>query len=192
MITVLNGSNRRCLFIGCNYHPLIQPNTNPQLWPQFRDEQRKLLNTIQYGGMAVCSDIGFKNNVHPTNKKAVGERLARWALNKTYGENIVPSGPLPLNAKYKKARPNGPAGQGKITIRFQYTGNGLKTSDGNSLRGFSLDGINEINAIIVNKEIIIETNKKPEYVYYGWKPFTDGNLVNTELLPASTFKIKVE
>ncbi len=163
-----------------------------QLWPQFRDEQRKLLNMIQYGGMAVCSDIGFKNNVHPINKKAVGERLARWALNKTYGENIVPSGPLPHDAKYSKARPNGSAGPGKIIIRFQYTGNGLKTSDGKSLRGFSLDGINEINASIIDKEIIIETNKKPEFVYYGWKPFTDANLVNTELLPASTFKIKVE
>lgn len=154
-----------------------------QLWPQFRDEQRKLLKMIQYGGMAVCSDIGFKNNVHPTNKKAVGERLARWALNKTYGENIIPSGPLPLNAKYEN---------GKISITFQCTGNSLKTSDEKAPRGFSLDGVNETNAIIVDKEIIIETNKKPEFVYYGWKPFTDANLVNAELLPASTFKLKVQ
>ena len=88
-----------------------------------------------------------------------------------------------LKAKYKN---------GKITITFQYAGNSLKTSDGKLPRGFSLDGVNETNAIIVDKEIIIETNKKPEFVYYGWKPFTDANLVNAELLPASTFKLKVQ
>lgn len=153
-----------------------------QLWPQFRDEQRKLLAEVKYGGMAVCSDIGFKNSVHPTDKKTVGERLARWALNKTYGESIIPSGPLPINAIYKN---------GKIVINFQYTEDSLITSDGKPLRGFSVDGDNEANAIINKRRIIIEINKKPEFVYYGWKPFTDGNLVNTELLPASTFKIKV-
>jgi sialate O-acetylesterase len=29
-------------------------------------------------------------------------------------------------------------------------------------------------------------------VLYGWKPFTDANLINSENLPASTFKIKVQ
>ena len=33
--------------------------------------------------------------------------------------------------------------------------------------------------------------KQPEYIYYDWKPYTDGNLVNREQLPTSTFKIKV-
>ncbi len=154
-----------------------------QLWPQFRNEQRKLLSMVEYGGMAVCSDIGFKNSVHPTNKKTVGERLARWALNKTYGENIIPSGPLPLIAKYKN---------GKVIISFQYADKVLKTSDEKPLSGFSVNGFNETKAIIVNNKIIIETNKKPDFIYYGWKPFTYANLVNAELLPASTFKIKVE
>lgn len=31
---------------------------------------------ISHSGMAVCGDIGFRNDVHPTNKMAVGERLA--------------------------------------------------------------------------------------------------------------------
>lgn len=154
-----------------------------QLWPQFRNEQRKLLSMIQYGGMAVCSDIGFKNSVHPTNKKVVGKRLARWALNKTYGKNIIPSGPLPINAIYKN---------GKVIITFQYTGKGLKTSDEKQVRGFSINGNKELSAMIAGKKIIIETKRKPDFIYYGWKPFTDANLVNSVLLPASTFKIKVE
>lgn len=153
------------------------------LWPQFRDEQRKMMQLIPNSGMVVCSDIGFKNDVHPTNKKDVGERLARWALHKTYHINIVPSGPLPLPAKYEN---------GKIRITFQYAGNNLLTADGKPLRGFSTDGINDCEANIQNKKVVIAVKEKPAFVYYGWKSFTDANLVNSEKLPASTFKIPVE
>lgn len=153
-----------------------------QYWPEFRDEQRKLLNEIKNGGMAVCSDIGFKNNVHPTNKKDVGERLARWALNKNYDDHIVPSGPLPLQAKYDN---------GKIIVSFQYAF-GLKTADNKTIRGFSLDGKTDAEANIQNDAVIINSKQKTEFIYYGWKPFTDANLVNKDLLPASTFKISVK
>jgi sialate O-acetylesterase len=154
-----------------------------RLWPQFREEQRKMLQLISNSGMAVCSDIGFKNDVHPTNKKTVGERLARWALNKTYRKNIIPSGPLPSGAKYLN---------GKISIDFGYSGKGLKVSGGKILKGFSLDGQKEIPAQILQNKIIIAVMEKPVFIYYGWEPFTEANLVNSENLPASTFKIKVE
>ena len=157
-------------------------NYQSQYWPQFRDEQRKLLNEVKHGGMAVTSDIGFKNDVHPTNKKEVGARLANWALNKTYKRNVVPSGPLPKKAIYK---------DGKIVIHFQYSENGLKTTGDQPLRGFSIDGKTEIAAMIHKNKIIIPVIQNPGFVYYGWKPFTDANLVNAEQLPASTFKIKV-
>jgi sialate O-acetylesterase len=156
-------------------------NYKSQYWPKFRNEQRVLLNEIKNGGMAVCSDIGFKNDVHPTNKKDVGERLARWALKKNYNERITPSGPLPLKAIYKN---------GEIIISFQYS-DGVKTSDGKALRGFSVDGKTENEAIIKNKKVIVKSKQKPQYIYYGWKPFSDANLVNSENLPASTFKIKI-
>ena len=152
-------------------------------WPEFRNEQRRLLSSVNDGGMAVCSDIGFKNDVHPTDKKTVGERLSRWALNKTYKRNILPSGPLPLKAKYKG---------GNIIITFQYTGNSLQTPDGQKVNGFSLDGITDVPAIIKNKTIIIPSQYRPEYIYYGWKPFSDANLYNSDMLPASTFKLKVQ
>lgn len=153
-----------------------------QLWPLFRNEQRKMLQLIPNSGMAVCSDIGAKDDVHPTNKKAVGERLARWALNKTYKQNIVPSGPLPVKAVYIN---------GKVIVSFQYMAKGLKASGGGELKGFSIDGVNEVKAVLADSGILIYSDKKPEFVYYGWKSFSDGNLVNSENLPASTFKIKI-
>jgi len=153
------------------------------LWPPFRDEQRKMLNEIKNTGMAVSSDIGERNNVHPTNKKAVGERLAKWALNRTYGrKEIIPSGPLPQKAVYKN---------GQVIISFQYSAGGLKIN-GETLKGFSLDGLADVKAVIKDKTVVIAANEKPAFIYYGWQPFTDANLVNSALLPASTFKLKVE
>ncbi len=163
-------------------------------WGSFRDEQRKILSLIPFSGMAVCTDIGFKDNVHPTNKKWVGERLARWALHKTYGQDILPSGPLPIKAVYKN---------GEVIVYFQYTGKGLQAAlpddfkrnanaEAQPLRGFSLDGIHPIAATIQQHSIHIPVSYKPDYIYYGWKSYSDGNLVNSELLPASTFKISVE
>lgn len=154
-----------------------------QLWQQFRDEQRKMLQLIPNSGMAVCSDIGAKDDVHPTNKKDVGQRLARWALNKTYTQKIVPSGPLPLKAIYSK---------GKVIVLFEHMAKGLKTSDGTAIKGFSVDGKTEAEANFGDSGIIIPVNSKPQFIYYGWKPFSDGNLSNSENLPASTFKIKVK
>ena len=152
-------------------------------WPQFRNEQRKIIQLIPYTGMAVTSDFGFRNDVHPTNKKVVGERLALLALSKTYFHNIAYSGPEPIAANFKN---------NKIIITFKHTGGLLKTSDSTILRGFSLDGRNPILATITKNNIIINTNIKPEFIYYGWQPYSIGNLINQSLLPASTFKISVK
>jgi len=151
-------------------------------WPQFRDEQRKIIDLIPNAGMAVCSDYGLKDNVHPTNKKIVGERLARWALNKTYQQKILPSGPLPIEAKYMN---------GEVVVSFQYAGKGLQATGDGIVKGFSLDGKNSATVTIEQNSVHIPAKIKPDFVYYGWKSYSDGNLVNSELLPASTFKIKV-
>ncbi len=157
-------------------------NYRSQYWPLFRNEQRLLLSEIQHGGMAVCSDLGFKTDVHPTNKKDVGERLANWALYDAYHKKIVPSGPLPLKAGYKN---------NTLVINFQYA-DGLKTSDGKAVRGFSINGQTTVPATIRNNSIVIETTTKPAFIYYAWQPYTDANLVNAAGLPASTFKIEVQ
>lgn len=153
-----------------------------QLWPQFRDEQRKVMQLVPYSGMAVTSDIGAHHDVHPTNKKDVGERLARWALYQTYKNPMVPSGPLPLHAVYAN---------GRLAVRFDHAKR-LKTSDGKSLRGFSLNGKTQVHATIQGNKVIIASDQKPGFLFYAWKPFTDANLTNEAGLPASTFKIKVK
>jgi sialate O-acetylesterase len=175
--------NRNLPFYWVQLSSIDTLNYNSKYWPEFRDEQRKLLSEVENGGMAVSSDIGFKNDVHPTDKKTVGERLARWALQQVYGKkNIVPSGPLPVKAKYE---------DGKVVVQFRYA-KGLKAAEGERLRGLSLDGKTETAATIHNGKVVIWAAQQPDFIYYGWKPFTDANLVNAEGLPASTFKLIVK
>lgn len=173
---------RKLPFFWVQLSTIDTANYKSHYWPEFRNEQRKLLGEIPCAGMVVTSDIGAKNDVHPGNKKDVGERLARWASKEVYRHKIVPSGPLPDKAVF---------GKGKVTVTYQY-GNGLTTKDGKAVRGFSLDGRNHVKVQIDDDRIVIPVLGKPEFVYYAWQPWTSANLVNSSNLPASTFKIKIE
>ena len=162
---------------------------NRPSWTSFRFGQLQLLKVIPNSGMAVSSDWGDPTNVHPRQKKPVGDRLARLALHFTYGQkNVMPYGPMPAGAVKQNDQ---------IILDFQYA-NELKTSDGKSLRGFKLvneKGIEiQAKALIQKNKVIIPIGKdeNPVEVLYGWEPYTDANLVNGENLPASTFKITIK
>ncbi|WP_294629792.1 cyclically-permuted mutarotase family protein [uncultured Bacteroides sp.] len=154
-------------------------------WPWFRDSQRRLMNGIPHTGMAVSSDCGDSLDVHPRNKKPIGERLARWALHQTYGlSDVVPSGPLFRCAEFR---------EDAVFVTFDY-GKGLKSSDGAPLRTFEVaetDGVYyPAVAEVVDGKVKVYSKqvKHPRYIRYGWQPFTRANLENEEGLPASTFR----
>lgn len=151
-------------------------------WPMFRDVQRQLLEEVDHGGMAVTSDIGSRNDVHPRDKKTVGERLALWALKGTYGRDIEASGPMPAKARYRN---------GKLVVAFTHAKGGLRTSDGSPPSEFSIDGLSDAPASVKRRRIIILSARKPDFIFYGWKPYSGANLINRSGLPASTFKIPV-
>ncbi|RNC66227.1 GDSL-type esterase/lipase family protein [Proteiniphilum sp. X52] len=155
-----------------------------ETWGYFRDSQRRLLSEVPNMGMAVSSDLGDSTDVHPRKKKQVGERLARLALHHTYGmKEMVPSGPLFREAEFK---------EGTVYVSFDF-GEQLQTSDGKSLRAFELA---EYPGLFYPATAEIEDNKikvsspevnNPRFIRYGWSSYSDGNLINGEGLPASTF-----
>ena len=155
-------------------------------WTWFRNSQRRMMKEIPNCGMAVSSDRGDSLNVHPRYKREIGERLARWALNQTYGHRITPSGPLFSSVEFK---------EGAAYLSFEYA-DGLHTSDGEPLRTFEIaehDGLFvPAQAKIVDGKVKIWNEKitHPQLVRYGWQPFTRANLVNGDELPASTFRSK--
>lgn len=159
-----------------------------QQWPLFRDQQRRLLTEIPNSGMAVSSDLGAKDDVHPRNKRPIGERLARWALNTTYGQkNILSSGPLATSASAQGAR---------ITVKFDFA-KGLKAADATAVREIEVAGADgafvPATAVIQGESLVVTSSvAQPKTVRYGWVPWSQGNLVNGEDLPASTFAIEVK
>lgn len=159
-------------------------------WPEFRDQQRRFLDTIPDTAMAVTSDLGHPTDVHPRNKRDVGHRLALAALARVYGRAVEFSGPLPLSATRRGD---------KVTIRFQHA-KGLQSTDGESLNGFELAGddgdYQPASASIANDAIVLKCGgvPAPVTVRYAWQPFPKPgqNLVNAAGLPASTFQLRVQ
>ena len=162
---------------------------NRPSWPWFRDSQRRLMNEIPHTGMAVCTDRGDSLDVHPTRKQEVGERLAYWALNKTYGHHVVPSGPLYKSVSFNK---------NMAYVSFDYAEGMKAAEEGAELRTFEVAGEDQMfypaKAVIEGDRVKIwsEKVKEPKIVRYGWQPFTRANLVNGAGLPASTFRSDVE
>ena len=155
-----------------------------ETWGHFRDSQRRLMYEIPNSGMAVSSDLGDSTDVHPREKKQIGERLARWALNKTYGfSDITPSGPLFHDFFVEDET---------AYISFEFA-EGLMSSDGKPLRSFEVAEFPGLffpaTAVIEGNVVKVESTRvrTPKYVRYGWSSYSDGNLINSEGLPASTF-----
>ena len=163
---------------------------NRPSWPHFRDSQRRMAAEIPNCDFAVSSDKGDPYDVHPKEKAPVGERLARLALNQTYGmDHVAQHGPAPVSAKETK---------GKLIIEFS-NATELSTSDGKALRGLeigwavgSLQEIPSENIKFDGNRIIIDGYSNARRIRYAWKPYTDANLVNETGLPASTFEITLE
>lgn len=179
------GDDFRFLWVQlANYRkPVDKPGTNDG-WAVVQEHQRRAL-TLPKTGMAVINDIGEADDIHPRNKKDVGERLARWALADDYGKDVLKSGPL-----YQAHE----ISNGSITVFFDYLGEGLKTRDGEALQRFEIQDQNgnwywakaEIrgdNVVVSHPDV-----KQPAAVRYAWAANPEGaNLVNSEGLPASLF-----
>lgn len=158
---------------------------NRPSWTWFRDSQRRLADKLPFVEMVVSSDIGDSTNIHPTRKQEIGERLLRQVLFHEYNHQIIPSGPVVKNAVF---------GKGSVKIDFKY-GQGLHAANGNRVVGFEIaevEGLYSSAEVEIHDGYLILRNRnvpKPHYVRYGWRPYTEANLVNGENLPASTFRI---
>lgn len=64
--------------------------------------------------------MGEADDIHPKNKQAPGERLARWALAKDYGRRLIFSGPLFQAAE---------SVEGTMRVTFRHIGDGLKSPE---------------------------------------------------------------
>ncbi|GAB3013872.1 sialate O-acetylesterase [Spirosoma pulveris] len=154
-------------------------------WAVLREAQLNALK-IANTSMVVAIDLGEWNDIHPDNKKDVGERLALSALKTAYKEPIISSGPI-----YQSAAVDG----NKIVVSFTDTGGGLITNDGEDLSEFAIAGSDKkfvwAKARIENGKVVVWSDEVPNplYVRYAWADNpVNPNLYNKEGLPASPFR----
>lgn len=155
-------------------------------WAELREAQFKTLKSVPNTGMAVTTDIGNGEDIHPKNKQDVGGRLANIALAKVYNTKIDYSGPLYRSYSIKS---------NVIVIDFDFNEN-MKAKD-NVLKGFSIAGADQkfywANAKIVNGKVEVSSSEVPNpvTVRYNWADNPIGNLTNKSGLPASSFRTDV-
>jgi arylsulfatase A-like enzyme len=165
------------------------PALNLPEWPLFRDGQRRMLSQLNNVGMAITIDTGHPSNVHPTLKKPVGERLAKWALGTTYKSKSPTtfSGPL-LDVAEREGD--------SLVVSFNHVGDGLKSSDEKPLRHFEICGKDGVfypatAKIIGINTVAVSSPKVPEPhdARYAWLPYPNPavNLFSSAGLPASPF-----
>lgn len=65
-------------------------------WPPLRAQQEKVAATVPGAMMTVNIDLGEEKDIHPRDKKPVGQRLALLALQRVYGKPVVGVSPAPL------------------------------------------------------------------------------------------------
>lgn len=156
-------------------------------WAELREAQ-SLTQSLRNTGMAVTTDIGDRNDIHPKNKQDVGKRLAAIALNKTYNRHNTFSGPV-LDTFIIEGN--------KAILKFRHVSYGFKIKDKYGyIRGFEIAGtdkkfyyakaaIDEGNNIIISHDSVA----KPVAVRYAWADDAgDANLYNSEGFPAAPFR----
>jgi sialate O-acetylesterase len=150
-----------------------------------REAQLKASTAIKNTGMACIMDIGEKNNIHPANKQAGGDRLAYLALANTYNiKGIVNQGPVLKDMQIM---------QSVVKLSFDFAPLGL-TSYGKEVTSFEVAGANKkfypAKATINKNEVLLVSPQVPQpvAVRYAFKDFIVGELFNTYGLPASSFR----
>lgn len=152
-------------------------------WAELREAQLHTWQTVKNTAMVASIDVGNKNDIHPRNKKPVGERLAAAALNLAYGQAAEFSGPV-----YKSVKIKG----NKAVLSFDHVGGGLK-ADG-MLMGFTVCGKDGVfvpaDARIAGNRVEVSSVRVdvPVAVRYGWSNWSEGNLFSREGLPALPFR----
>lgn len=183
--TQFKNKNLLFLFVQLANFRQKKQETSDSDWAELREAQFKALK-LPNTGMAVITDIGNGEDIHPKNKQEVGGRLANIALAKVYNTKIDYSGPLFKSYKIEK---------NVISVDFDFNEN-IKGDD-IGLTGFSIAGSDKkfywADAKIVNGKVEVYSPEVPNpvAVRYNWADNPNGNLSNASGLPASSFRTDV-
>lgn len=160
-------------------------------WAELREAQTMTLR-LPNTGMAVTTDIGDANDIHPRNKQDVGKRLAANALRFVYGKkDVVYSGPV-----FDSLIIGNRFDEDYAVIRFNTNRLMMAKDKYGYLRGFEIAGEDRVfyyakAEIHGPNEVVIwhPKKEKPVAVRYAWSDApVEANLFNTQGFPAQPFR----
>lgn len=162
-------------------------------WVEFREAQRRLAD-IPHTAMVVTVDCGEANDLHPTDKKTVGERLAMAALHMAYKDGHGGLSPLLVSAE---------KGRDSVRLHFRNADGGLETADGKEPAGFEYlygteEPVKRVEAKVrlEGEDIVAELpggkENFPSALVYAWKQNpVEANVCNGKQLPVSPFRCEL-
>lgn len=168
--------------------PFFYDKEDPTLadYAFFREAQERI-STLNNTAMVLTMDVGESKNLHPINKKPVGERLAATAENRIYNMNVVYRGP-----QYQHIEIRGR----EVSVYFEpwSLADGLNTNDGQAPKFFELAGADKVfhpaEATIEGDHIVVKCDKvrTPVAVRYAFTNYPVTNLQNGAGWPAVPFR----
>lgn len=153
-------------------------------WTETRESQALTAANVPNSCLAVTIDTGDPDNIHARDKQPVGDRLARCALAKYYGEHIVYSGPTLASVERLP---------GMIRLHFAHTDGGLVVK-GEKLQEFSIAGDDRkwywADARVDGDTVVVSSPSVPDpkEVRYAWQSNPAATLFNGAGLPAGPFR----
>ncbi len=153
-------------------------------WAEAREAQALTVKTVPNACLAVTIDTGNADDVHPIDKKEVGERLALCALGEHYGRAIPHQSPALSSVERVP---------GGLRLHFDHTDGGLVVK-GDRLAEFSVAGDDRkwywANARIDGNTVIVSSSSVPDpkAVRYAWQANPEATLFNGVGLPAIPFR----
>lgn len=171
-----------------------RPQPGNSSWAELREAQNQAASQLRNVGRVVAIDVGETADVHPKDKKPVGERLALLALARTYGVDVVCDGP-----EFRSMKIDG----NRVVLTFDVGDGGeLKIGsnaqcDDAELRGFAVAGADRkfywAKAEIDGETVVVSAPEveRPVAVRYAWADNPICNLTNGAGLPASPFRSDV-
>ncbi|UNK56851.1 beta galactosidase jelly roll domain-containing protein [Pseudoxanthomonas daejeonensis] len=158
-------------------------------WATLRESQSAAL-ALPATGQAVLIDVGAADDIHPRDKRTVGQRLSRAARHVAYrDEAVVHQGPA-----FRQAR----AGDGTLVLEFDAAGDMLAARGGGAaLQGFEVAGadgrFHPAQARIERHTVVVRSDAvpKPQVARYAWSDNpAQADLVGRDGLPASPFRTR--
>ena len=152
---------------------------------RIREAQEDFTERVPDAYMVCTNDVGNPNDIHPRQKREVGDRLANLALNKTYGV---------ITTEVESPRLNGFKTVGnKMVLTFDRAKEGIFCT-GKKVSGMTIAGHDNkfVPAQVRIKGNIVEVSakgiKSPKAVRYCFDEATRGNLCSKLGLPVLPFR----